>query len=240
MRPVINLRPLNRYLKKTHFKIDTLNKVINLVKPKDWAISIDLRDAYLHVPLFPKHRQYLRFCIQGRCYQWKTLCFGPTSAPRVFTKIVSVVAAILRAQSIRVAIYLDDWLVVNQNKQHLILDRGKMSQSSSFTRFHNKQSKIMSSSKSENNIFKGNISPGFGHSDTNNRENRKIESSIRKVILGTQSSKRFSSSIGDNGLMHRFNTKCSSIYETNLTSPVSQKLDVNIPFTQHLKSHLSW
>jgi hypothetical protein len=52
---------------------------------------------------------------------------GPTSAPRVFTKIVSVVAAILRAQSIRVAIYLDDWLVVNQNKQHLILDRGKMS-----------------------------------------------------------------------------------------------------------------
>jgi hypothetical protein len=57
-------------------------------------ISIDLRDAYLHVPLFPKHRQYLRFCIQGRCYQWKTLCFGPTSAPQVFTKIVSVVAAI--------------------------------------------------------------------------------------------------------------------------------------------------
>ena len=125
MRPVINLRPLNRYLKKTHFKMDTLNKVINLVKLKDWAISIDLSNAYLHVPLFPKHRQYLRFCIQGRCYQWKTLCFGPTSAPRVFTKIVSVVAAILRAQRIRVAIYLDDWLVVNQNKQHLILDLEK-------------------------------------------------------------------------------------------------------------------
>jgi len=79
MRPVINLRPLNRYLKKTHFKMDTLNKVINLVKPKDWALAIDLSDAYLHVPLFPKHRQYLRFCIQGRCYQWKALCFGPTS-----------------------------------------------------------------------------------------------------------------------------------------------------------------
>jgi hypothetical protein len=43
---------------------------------------------------------------------------------------------------------------------------GKMSQSSSFTRFHNKQSKIKSSSKSENNIFRGNFSPGFGHSDT--------------------------------------------------------------------------
>jgi hypothetical protein len=81
MRPVINLRSLNSYLKKTHFKMDTLNKVINIMKPKDWALSIDLSDAYLHVPLFPKHRQYLRFCIQGSCYQWKTLCFGPTSNP---------------------------------------------------------------------------------------------------------------------------------------------------------------
>jgi len=112
-------------------------------------------------------------------------------------------------------------LVSSESEQTTFNSRsGKMSQSSSFTRFHNKHSKIMSSSKSENNIFRGNVSPGFGHSDTNTRENRKIESSIRKIMLGTQSSKRFSSSIGDNGLMHRFNSKCSSIYEANSTSPV--------------------
>ena len=83
MRPIINLRPLNQYLKKQHFEMDTLNKVLNLVKPNDWAISIDLTDAYLHIPIFSKH---LRFCVENRCYQWKTMCFGPTSAPRVFTK----------------------------------------------------------------------------------------------------------------------------------------------------------
>jgi hypothetical protein len=32
MRPVINLKPLNGYLKKTHFKMDTLSKVIIFVK----------------------------------------------------------------------------------------------------------------------------------------------------------------------------------------------------------------
>ena len=101
MRPVINLRPLNKYLRKTHFKMDTLSKVLNLVKPKDWAISLDLSDAYLHVPIFWKHRKFLRFCVNKKCYQFKALCFGSTSAPRVFTKIVAVVAAHLREQNVR-------------------------------------------------------------------------------------------------------------------------------------------
>ena len=125
LRPVINLRPLNRYLRKTHFKMDTMTKVLNLVKPKDWAISLDLSDAYLHIPIFPKHRKFLRFCTAGKCYQWKSLCFGPTSAPRVFTKIIAVVAAHLRAQNIRLASYLDDWLIVNQIKHLLFQDREK-------------------------------------------------------------------------------------------------------------------
>ena len=68
MRPVINLRPLNIYLRKTHFKMDTSVKVLNLVKPKDWAISLDLSDAYLHIPIFVKHRKFLRFCINKKCY----------------------------------------------------------------------------------------------------------------------------------------------------------------------------
>ena len=116
MRPVINLRPQNRYLKKEHFKMDTLKKVINLVKPNDWAISLDLSDAYLHIPIFQKHRKYLRFCIAGQCWQWKCLCFGPSTAPRVFSKVISVIAAHLRAQNIRLASYLDDWLALNQLK----------------------------------------------------------------------------------------------------------------------------
>ena len=125
MRPVINLRPLNKYLRKTHFKMDTLSKVLNLVKPKDWAISLDLSDAYLHVPIFLKHRKFLRFCVNKKCYQFKALCFGPTSAPRVFTKIVAVVAEHLREQNVRQASYLDDWLALNQIRKYLLQDRAK-------------------------------------------------------------------------------------------------------------------
>lgn len=123
LRPVINLRPLNKYLRTQHFKMDSLIKVINLAKKGDWAISIDLTDAYLHVPLFPGHRQYLRFCIQGRAFQFTALPFGPKVSPRVFTKIVAVVAGYLRMQNLRLAVYLDDWFLLNMVKSLLMQDK---------------------------------------------------------------------------------------------------------------------
>ncbi|VDI47874.1 Hypothetical predicted protein [Mytilus galloprovincialis] len=103
--------------------MDTISKVLNLVKQGDWAISLDLKDAYFHIKVFKNHRKYLRFSVQGQVYQFKALCFGPTSSPRVFTKVVSVVAAHLRKQNIRLAVYLDDWMCVNQFQQKLVIDR---------------------------------------------------------------------------------------------------------------------
>ncbi len=55
-----------------------------------WMISLDLNDAYLHIPIIPQHRKFLRFALrdhQGilRVYQWGVLPFGLATAPRVFT-----------------------------------------------------------------------------------------------------------------------------------------------------------
>ena len=105
--------------------MDSLSRVINLVKKGDWAISLDLKDAYMHIPIFPSHKRFLRFCIKGKCYQFTCLCFGPTIAPRVFTKVIFVVAAHLRMRNIRLAVYLDDWLFVNLIRRLLLIDREK-------------------------------------------------------------------------------------------------------------------
>lgn len=126
MRPVINLKPLNVYLRTQHFKMDTMKTVLNLVKKGDFALSLDLADAYFHIPIFPSHRKFLRFCIAGRVYQFKVMAFGPKVAPRTFTKVVSVVAAHVRKQSLRLAVYLDDWLGLNALMQNLLQDREKL------------------------------------------------------------------------------------------------------------------
>lgn len=111
LRPVINLRPLNAYIKVRHFKMETLRSVIRFVKPGDWLASLDLKDAYLHVPIRPSHRQYLRFAFQGVCYQFKVLPFGLNTAPMVWTKVLAPIMEILHLEGIYISPYLDDLLI---------------------------------------------------------------------------------------------------------------------------------
>lgn len=73
LRPVIILKPLNNFLQKKHFKMDSLNSVLNLVQIGDWAFSLDLKDAYFHVPIHKTHKQFLRFCVNNQCYQFRVL-----------------------------------------------------------------------------------------------------------------------------------------------------------------------
>ncbi len=58
------------------------------VRPRDWFAAIDLKDAYFHVSILPRHRPFLRFAFEGRAYQYKVLPFGLALSPRVFTKVV--------------------------------------------------------------------------------------------------------------------------------------------------------
>ena len=57
--PVINLKPLNQFIYNQRFKMETSRSIVKAVSPGDWTVSIDLRDAYFHVPVHPECQQYL-------------------------------------------------------------------------------------------------------------------------------------------------------------------------------------
>src|SRR5690606_32445927 len=59
-RPVLNARPLNRFVKYKHFKMENLATLKELLLPQDFMVKIDLKDAYLHVPIHLKHRKLLK------------------------------------------------------------------------------------------------------------------------------------------------------------------------------------
>lgn len=179
----------------------------------DWAISIKLTDAYLQIPIFLNHRKCVRFCVQNHCYQWKTLCLVPTSAPRVFTKMVSIVAAYRRERNIRLVVYLDDQLVVNQCKDNLIQDR-EMLESSGFSRFHNQQKEIRSKPY-VNQFFICFVSVQTKNSISISRQNDKFGTYNQNVHAWSENSQRSSSMVRDSFIMYRSNSKCTSIYETN-------------------------
>jgi len=118
-RPVVNLKPLNQFMVKAHFKMEGINMVKDLLLRNDWMASIDLKDAYLSVAIEEEHRKYLRFVWADQMYEFQCLPFGLSSAPRVFTKLLRPVVGHLRRQGIRLVIFLDDMLVLAQSKEDL-------------------------------------------------------------------------------------------------------------------------
>lgn len=119
LRPILNLKPLNQYVVPNHFKMETLRSILKSLKKGDWAVTLDLKDAYFHIPVHQNYRQFLRFSVLGRKFQYRAMPFGLRSAPRIFTKVMSVVGAFLRKQLIHIFMYLDDWMLKNQNKNLL-------------------------------------------------------------------------------------------------------------------------
>ena len=122
-KPVFNLKPLNKHIHKQSFKMATVRTVAESIRQGDWAVSLDLKDAYLHVPILKKHRKFLSFAFKGQCYQFKVLPFGLSSAPRVFTKLTRVIIIHCRKLGVRLVLYLDDSLLLAQPRERALQHR---------------------------------------------------------------------------------------------------------------------
>ena len=119
---VIDLSTLNSFVDVSHFRMETIQSVLLSVRQGDLMASIDLKEAYLQVPVHPDSRHHLQFVAQGNVYQFSALCFGLSTAPQVFTWVMAPVSAILHSWGIRMRRYLDDWLVQSSSRDTLLRD----------------------------------------------------------------------------------------------------------------------
>ncbi len=80
LRPILDLRVLNRALHKLPFKMMSQKRIFGCVRALDWFAAIDLKDAYFHVSILPRHRPFLRFAFEGRAYQYISVQLAPGPA----------------------------------------------------------------------------------------------------------------------------------------------------------------
>ena len=114
-RPVLDLSPLNRFLRRVRFRMETPTSVREAVFCNDWAASLDLKDAYFHVLIHRRFRKWLRFTWSRRVFQFRALPFGLSLSPWVFTRVSRELALSIRRRCIRM--YLDDWLVLGSSQE---------------------------------------------------------------------------------------------------------------------------
>ena len=101
-RPVIDLSPLNKYVLKSRFKMETAETALRSIRSNDWFLTFDLRDAYLQIPI------------------------QLSTAPQVFTRVMAPVSAILHQKSIRIVRYLDDWLLMADSQEESLRARAEV------------------------------------------------------------------------------------------------------------------
>ena len=111
-RPIINLKRLNKLLRKISFRMDTIQNLRLWLREGYFLTSIDLKDAYFSVPMSEDAYDFLGFMFEGIVYSYTCLCFGLSAAPRVFTKMLKAVLNFLRLRLlILISAYLDDMLL---------------------------------------------------------------------------------------------------------------------------------
>ncbi|VDI40423.1 Hypothetical predicted protein, partial [Mytilus galloprovincialis] len=114
MRPVLDLSVLNQYLVVPHFKMETNRSIRSTIHLGTWTTSLDLMDAYFHIPISHKFRHFLRLVLGRQGLQFQGYAFWPGYCTPSFYQDFSdggVVIFILRA--VLIHSYLDDSLIKN-------------------------------------------------------------------------------------------------------------------------------
>ena len=102
-----NLKSLNQFVVPHHFKMESIRTLEGVLQKDDWLLKLDLKDAYLSIPIHQNHQHFLRFPWKGQLWQFKALPFGLSSAPWVFTKVTKPISSILRKLGIWLILYLE-------------------------------------------------------------------------------------------------------------------------------------
>ena len=106
-RMILNLKRLNKFVDCKHFKMESLQNLLELIRPGVYMASIDLKDVFYSVPVHKNHQACLIFFVQEYL---KFVCMpnGHGPALRIFTKVSKISFFILRGKGFLSVVYVDD------------------------------------------------------------------------------------------------------------------------------------
>jgi hypothetical protein len=105
-RLVIDLRFVNLHTLKRVCRFESLSSLRRMIRRGDWMFSIDLTDAYHHVPFHEESVRYFTFgietldasgCTQVEYFSTPVLNFGWTNSPAIFTEVLGTVVTYIRS-----------------------------------------------------------------------------------------------------------------------------------------------
>lgn len=109
--PILDLRVLNQALHKLLFKMLLQEHIFKCICPRDWFAAINMKDAYFHVFILPRHRPFLHFAFDGWANKYKVLLFRLSLLPYVYMKVAETTLIPMREHGIRILNNLNQGLI---------------------------------------------------------------------------------------------------------------------------------
>ena len=125
-RPILDLSTLNTFLNTESFKMETPEMIRTSLQAGQSLTSIDFKDAYFHIPIHSRSREYM--------------CFHE------FTVVAKEVKLMALQKGIRIHQYLNDWLV-RARSHHTFLQHTQTLVTLSRTRLAGEQGEIRTGPK---------------------------------------------------------------------------------------------
>ena len=119
-RLILNLKKLNKFMPKIHFKMDTIHTVTELIHESSYMTKIDLKDAYYSIPINENDKKYLKFMHKGKLFRFTCLANGVSCGPRKFTKLLKPALTSLRKLGINIVAYIDDLIIIDDSYQKCV------------------------------------------------------------------------------------------------------------------------
>ena len=110
-RLIIDLSRLNDYIVAPPFSLNNHSTLAKLLSPPAFMASLEIAEAYTHVPMRPNLRRYLAFLYMGQLYFFYALPFGLNAAPFIFTQVLAWPLQCLRARGVSLLAYLDELFI---------------------------------------------------------------------------------------------------------------------------------
>ena len=120
-RVVIDLSFLNLHIHCLTFKMYTVSKLRNSIPKGAYFTSIDISDAFHHIPIHTRFQKYLAFTHEGKLFFFQAMPFGINIGPRIFSLIATEAVKYLHNIGISASVYIDDWLLWNKSPRALTL-----------------------------------------------------------------------------------------------------------------------
>ena len=115
-RLILDVSELNKFIVAKKITMETVQKIRQTIMPGLFATSIDLTDAYHHIPIHPNFQNFLAFQVADRKFKYVAMPFGLSSAPQVFTEVMTPIKIFARENfGGYVFQYIDDWLLLDRS-----------------------------------------------------------------------------------------------------------------------------